>query len=213
MSTPVYKYFGGEKMTGNFVLGGDAYWGDNCLHVTEDGHAVSTSPFNPADDGSYTISIAFKYIHASTARRPLIGQSLNYDLLDNTNERFLIYTYNRAVYASIKENGTVGSAHVTTVNGGSLVDGENYVVDLVVSPSSVTLYINGLLVTSKTYTYTAFTSTYMVGLSCYTSNSGVYSVGSGTFDVYAFNLYDRTLTPEEVETNFKAYNERFSLGI
>ena len=199
-------------MIGNFVLGAGCSWGDNCLQVPAGAFALSENPLTPATDGSYSVSVCFK-LNTLSNSAPIICQAAKYTTLD-ANDRFCLYMNgtNIQLYIKTRGNNTSTSYRKGIAANNILVAGNKYVVDIVVDGANrvVYMYVNGLLVGSATgYNYTAWDCTLPVGLNCLSKTTSA----NASMDYYAINIYDRALTAEEVETNFRAYNSRFNLGL
>ena len=198
----------------NFGLGTNCSWGENCLTVPATGYCVNSGAFNP-NAPEYAFSLAFNITTLPTGAVVLISQSGQNNCRATANDRFSVYTASRVLYVAVKKNSGTTTSDVVTINTGvTLVANTNYVLDIVVKATSVEVYLNGQLVAENTsFTYTDFVSDVKVGLGCYCDTEGWKSSGQGVVNYYALNFYNRSLSIEEIETNLKVYNERFSLGL
>lgn len=204
---------------GNFALGGTASFGDNFLNLPVDGWAVTSLPHNSSGGANhYSISFCGEIVtvYTSTGYMSLICQAGSGQLTDNVNSKWCIGIRSKKIFFKIrnsKVNATNASYVQTFTDATERVDGEKLVIDITFDGAAIKIYVNGVLKGQLAIT-TNILSTYYVGLKCNTDASGFKSNAAyNPMKVYALNFYDRCLTPEEIEQNFKSYNERFELGL
>lgn len=195
---------------GNFVISSDCTWGGNHLKVPATGYAISEGAFQP-NDNEYTISIVadIKDIVTSGNYSQVIlaqGTSVNKSNVKN----FCVYLQSSKIKFSYRYSN--GSSAVETIEAPITVG--KHVLDFVVSKTAGRMYIDGALATEHTIALTKVIATYKLGIGCYANDAGFTGNSSqAAFDVYVINLYTRPLTPEEIVSNFEAYNTRYSLGL
>lgn len=146
-------------------------------------------------DGSYTIEYVFKpdKTYCGYNKRCYIwGNSSQ----NSVREGFIFYDY--GLIAGRENNAYLDESNAISYDDMSI--SKLYYVSLVVTPDGFKEYVNGQLV--KTYTGTIPTSndTLVINKS---SNSTGYN------DFYTFRVYDRSLTAEEVQSNYTKDFARF----
>ena len=202
-------------MIGNYQISAGCTWNENSLSVPATGYCVSENTFNPAADGSFTVSVCFKAVTLATNKHIcIICQGQAYGLAANAKDKFCVEYYNGKLIVRVKKASSTSSGNIVSIECDTvLTNDNNYVIDLVVNSSSIKVYVNGKLDKQADYTYTSFTCTAKVGLNCTTNDNGYKAVSGGALNYYALNFYDRALSAEEIETNFNTYNTRFSVGL
>lgn len=197
---------------GNFVLGTGCTWYENGLQITKGYHSVSEAPFSPASDGSFTVSVCLtvtNFNSNTSQHHPILCQAEN-RYCNAAGDLFAITALNKKINACVAINAD-GSNTVSVSDGSAFSAGEVTVIDLVVKRDSVSLYVNGYLVDTVECSITPFEPTKLIGLSTFTNNVGY--TGSTSYRHYirfhAINLYNRTLSAGEVETNYNTYMSRY----
>ena len=202
---------------GNIAISNSCSWDTtkHCLILPSGGYGVSSSPFTPGADGSYSVSIAMQYNPAYTRHDdPIIGMSYMYECR-STDDLFMLsrYSYNLQVgYRYAANSGSCTWERLVDFFDSSGAD-INLVIDMVYTTSSITVYKNGAIFHQWSISGSTFTPSTKLGLNCYTDSSGLYATCNNNISIYAINLYDRALTQEEVELNFNTYNSRYSLNL
>jgi hypothetical protein len=197
---------------GNFAISSDCTWGENCLHVPATGYAVNTESFQPASDGSFTASVCLKLNQTPSALLPILAQASTKNVY-TTNSLFYLGFNSTAIQAALKISSSTNTNAQKTLSDGAVSSGDNLVIDLVVSSTKMSIYLNGKLLTESSMSYSPQATSLKLGVCCFTNTTGLNSNVSIDCDIYAVNMYDRALTPEEIEENFNTYNTRFNLGL
>lgn len=195
---------------GNFVISSDCTWGENHLKVPATGYAISEGAFQP-NDGEYTISIVADIkdvVTPSNRSQVILAQGTSVSGLNVRN--FCVYLQAGKIKFSYRCGNS--SSDVATIEAPITVG--KHVLDFVVSKTASRMYVDGALAKEYTRALNKVNATYKLGIGCYTNDAGFASNSSeAAFDVYAINLYTRALTPEEIVSNFEAYNTRYSLEL
>ena len=181
------------------------------LKIPTEKYSFSEGVFNPGSDGSYTISLAVNINNCNTTSF-LIASGKNSSARDY-GDLFCLYFYNKQL--SVAVNLGDSRSDSTTLYDFFLTNGpENIVIDLVYTIYHVYVYKNGKLFKDYSVDGKVATPTNRLGLCCLTNEGGMQEYRYGSeITYYAFNLYDRALTPEEIEHNFNTYNNRYNLNL
>lgn len=192
---------------GNIVLGTDCTWNDKYLSILKTGFAMSENAFNPAEDGSFSVSICCR-LNSINVRVPIIGQCTSYSS-NGTQDRFSIYTYGGKVYNALGKY-----SYNKTISGGSVVAGGTYVIDMTVDGTNklLSLYINGQFITNISIAdYVYYESPHKVSLNSFNNSGAVTNTNGCDIDYYAINIYNKALSAAEIEQNYNTYVSRFGL--
>lgn len=200
---------------GNIVLGAGASWGDSYLDLPAGAYALSTQAFH-ADYWSVSVALELTSVYTSSGYHVIVGQCGNATLTSHSTDKWAIGVSSGKLFARVKrkEGTTNSSTYIGTIYDTVVRSaGEKVVVDLTFDGSAFKMYVNGALVGSVTNAVSVVSAA-MVGLNCFTDANGLKTIiKAANQKIYALNFYDRALSAEEIETNFKAYNERFALGL
>lgn len=198
-------------MLGNFALGGSASWGEGCVTIPKGSYLINSGSIVPSETGEYTVSIAFKVTAISTSGCYLISQGIN---VSSDMGLIIIVLSPSNINANIRY-GTTSGAYTTGLKATKTIAvGDKLVIDVVCTGTKFSLYVNGQLATEYSNTFTKWTDDWQkLGICCRTNKTGYNSDSKLGADIYAINVYDRALTPEEVLQNFENYNTRFNLGL
>lgn len=165
------------------------------------------------DAGNFSVDIAFKYVTGSNN-----STAKEYALLHQgkTKGLFRFYWQNNNAYSNrfwvrVSDNGSF-SNNYTDIGPITLTRGANYVFTLTVSNDQIILYQNAQLWDGFERNYTPFEPDGRLCINCEEDTSGNLMTGGVQLNLYALNVYDRVLSPEEVLQNFENYNTRFNLG-
>lgn len=148
---------------------------------------------------SFTISILYKQTSTRSDWVRLFGHSN--DTVDRYWGIWMPVYRNYLLWQSYKNGGSV------TTPSFSFNINTFYKIDLTCIGSLKKIYINGSL----------FHSAYSGGVIDYTGNNSKISIGYAGFhtyfigNIYSAQIYNRDLTPQEIEQNFKATRGRFGI--
>ena len=192
----------------NIKLTKGCSWGENFVSIPGGEYGISEATFTRGEDGTFTFSAVVEWVTRQNSCA-IFAQATNYRC-GNTGDLFTVYLINTGIWVSLRNNNT----YVRLNTGVNPVVNTKYVIDVVVSTTSIEVYINGALTVSQNITLIPNESNWLFGINALCDASAVKAVNStSSIKVYAINFYNRNLSAEEIVTNFNTYNERYNLGL